>query len=171
MTVVRNPNWLASEEMVTWLSDTDFPYTTIEQMLEYIRIKWPVAFENVVLLDNKMPQSYAHWWCHCRANYRKTKEAVPKYRGGSTEQISTYLTWLDMLAIDISILKDEIHHEGVPRLYGNEILFFKGDPTKRHSRRATVKFIVNQGNKVFEQRGFFEGLQWWKKQCQIVTSL
>tara|TARA_B110001452_G_C15235367_1_gene427730 strand:+ start:942 stop:1457 length:516 start_codon:yes stop_codon:yes gene_type:complete len=171
MAVVQNPDWLASEEMVTWLSDTNFPYTTVEQMLKYIRVKWPNAFERVVILDNQMPQSYAHWWCHCRANYRKTKKAVPQYVEEPIEQISNYLMWLDMLVIDISILTDEIHHEGVPRLYGNEILFNKGDPTKRRSRRDTVKFIVSKGTNIFEERGFYKGLQWWENQCKVVNSL
>ena len=171
MAIVQNPDWLHSIEMTTWLTDTNFPYTTVEQMLKYIGLKWPNAFERVVLLDNEMPQSYAHWGCHCRANYRKTKEAIPRYTQNPTDTISKYLLWLDMLVIDISILKDEIHHEGVPRLYGNEILFVKGDPTKRHSRRETVKFIVEQGSELFKERGFYEGLQWWEKQCKIVTSL
>jgi hypothetical protein len=171
MSTVQNPDWLTSEEMVTWLADTNFPYTTVDQMLKYIRGQWPNAFKRVVLIGDDMPQSYAHWWCHCRANYRKTKEAVPKYINEPTERISNYLMWLDMLTIDISILQDEIHHEGVPRLYGNEILFNKGDPRKRHSRRDTVKFIVDKGKQVFEERGFYKGLQWWENQCKVVNSL
>jgi len=114
-------------------------------------------------------------------NYRKNKKTVPKYTHLSTleeqygkpptEIISDFLIWLDMLFVDISMLKDEIHHEGVPRLYGNEILFQKGDPTNRRSRRDTVKFIVHTGTEIFEERGFIEGLQWWNKQCERVISL
>lgn len=181
MSVVNNPNWLTSKETTTWLTDVDFPYTTVEHMIQYIRIKWPLAFQSIVLQDNEMPQSYAHWWCHCRAQYRKTKEALPKYTRlvtleeqygkTHTEILSDFLVWLDMLFVDISMLKDEIHHEGVPRLYGNEILFQKGDPTNRRSRRDTVKFIVHTGTEIFEERGFIEGLQWWNKQCERVISL
>lgn len=171
MSSVQNPDWLTSEEMVTWLSDTQFPYTTVEQMLIYIRMKWPSALERIVLLEDEMPQSYAHWWCHCRANYRKTKEARPNYMKKPMEQISNYLLWLDMLAIDIAILKDETHREGVPRLYGDEILFQKGDAAKRGSRRDTVNFIVKHGKAIFEERGFYKGLHWWETQCKVINSL
>ena len=178
--IIHNPDWFTSKEMSTWLSDIRFPYTSVEQMLQYVRLRWPDAFKQIVLIDKQLPQSYAHWWCHCRVNYSQNKQASPQYNTiakweqtgkEQTTIISDILVWLDMLYIDIAMLPDEMHREGVPRLYENQILVSKGGPKQRHSRRETVVYLINAGHDIFKERGFTQGLQWWEEQCQFISHL
>lgn len=175
MTTTLNPNWLASKEMTDWLGDVDFPYTTAQAMIRYIRVQWPTLSRNMVIMDGQLPQSYVYWWCHCRENYRQTRVATPTYqcfeKWNNPDIVSTFLTWLDLLYIDITILNDEMHREGVPRLYGEHVLFVKSDPEKRRTRRETVQYIVTQGSVIFKERGFTEGLHWWEEKCTLTKSL
>ena len=187
--VQTNPVWFDSPEMYTWLSDTQFPHTTEAEMLQYIRAKWPEAMAKRVVIDKSIPQSYAHWWTKCRARYRTDQKPEAVYdlieywrpvasdwleiKSDSDEDIiAMFKTWLDLLFIDITAFEDEHHREGVPRVYPDgAVLFVKRSATKKATRRATVRFIVQQGQRIFEERGFEEGLQWWNEECKMISSL
>ena len=83
-----------------------------------------------------------------------------------------FKTWLDLLFIDITSFEDEGHREGVPRLYNKAvILFLENAQQKRASRRETVKYIIQQGIDIFQERGFVKGLEWWSKDCKLMNTL
>lgn len=189
MSVEKNPNWFDSLEMYTWLSDTQFPYASEDAMLQYISAKWPEALQKRISIDKTIPQSYAHWWVKCRMNYMQDKKpkAVYEYieywrpaasdwletKSDSDEDIIAMMkTWLDMLFIDITTFEDERHRDGVPRLYADGTVLFKTRPkSKKATRRVTVQFVVQQGQQIFEERGFTEGLTWWNNECKLIKSL
>ena len=87
-----------------------------------------------------------------------------------------FKTWLDLLFIDITSFDDEGHREGVPRLYNKADIFLenvqqKRASQKRASRRETVKYIIQQGIDIFQERGFVKGLEWWSKDCKLMNTL
>ena len=85
-----------------------------------------------------------------------------------------FKTWLDLLFIDITSFEDEGHREGVPRLYyikGEANIYVKNAQQKRASRRETVKYIIQQGIDIFQERGFVKGLEWWSKDCKLMNTL
>jgi len=188
MSVVTAPSWFATEEMNTWLWDTEFPYTE-HAMLQYIRAKWPEALQKRIVMDKSIPQSYAHWWVKCRVRYGSERKPEAVYDlieywrpvasawldidSDSDEDIlAMFHTWLDMLFIDITTFDDEHHREGVPRLYPDgRIRHVKTPNSKKATRRATVHFIVAQGQAIFQERGFTEGLEWWNNECKFFNSL
>lgn len=189
MSVEKNPIWFQSIEMYTWLSDTQFPTSNEEAMLQYIRAKWPEAMDKRIVIDKSIPQSYAHWWTKCRVSYSQDRKPVAVYelieywrpvasawleiKSDSDEDIiAMFKTWLDLLLIDITTFDDEHHRKGVPRLYPDgSMLFVKRASSKKATRRATVQFIIKQGQKIFEERGFTEGLEWWNNECKMINSL
>lgn len=96
-----------------------------------------------------------------------------RYDAVSDEDIiGMFKTWLDLLFVDITSFEDEHHTEGVPRLYNDgKIHYVKSPATKRATKRATVNYIVKQGEAIFEERGFTEGTEWWKNECKLIKSL
>jgi len=98
----------------------------------------------------------------------------PDRYGAATDEdiIAMFKTWLDLLLIDITSFEDEHHTEGVPRLYDDgKIHYVKFSGARRATKRATVGYIVNQGVTIFEERGFTEGINWWKEECNLIKSL
>ena len=196
-------NWLTEEETFEWLSDANLPGENAQNMLEYIRAKWPDAFKKRVVLDSQMPQSFAHWWVNSRVAdpetfeyefiehwrpvayaWQETQETPPQSPRGASKTrdrynavkdedvIAMFKTWLDLLFVDITSFEDEHHTEGVPRLYEDgKIHYIKIPDKKRATKRATVNYIVKQGAAIFEERGFTEGHEWWKKECKLIKSL
>jgi len=188
MSVEKNPVWFQSPEMNNWLSDPLFPYTETA-MLQYIEVKWPEALVNRVVIDKSIPQSYAHWWVKCRVRYSQERKPDAVYnliehwrpvasawletKSDSDEDIiAMFKTWLDLLFIDMTAFDDERHRAGVPRLYPDgSVLTSKRHSSKKATRRATVLFIAQQGQAIFEERGFTEGLEWWNNECKLIKSL
>jgi hypothetical protein len=198
-------NWITEEETFEWLSDDNLPQRNVQHMLQYIRVKWPEAFEKLVHIDGKIPQSFAHWWAHSRAadpeafqyefieywrpvayawqgtDASLTPPQSPRGRtktndryGAATDEdiIAMFKTWLDLLLIDITSFEDEHHTDGVPRLYDDgKIRYVKFSGARRATKRATVGYIVEQGVTIFNERGFTEGIDWWKEECKLIKSL
>jgi len=167
-------------------------------MLRYIRAKWNDAFQRqLVEKDGEMPQSFAHWWVHSRLSegepfkyptiehWRQWLIKSQAWRNSGTgadmrnsgtgaDIIAMFKTWLDLLFIDITSFEDEGHREGVPRLYyikGEAHIYVKNAQQKRASRRETVKYIIQQGIDIFQERGFVKGLEWWSKDCKLMNTL
>lgn len=190
-------NWLTEEETFEWLSESDMPKRNVQHMLQYIRAKWPIAFQKRVLLDGQMPQSFAHWWVHSRVaepepclyafieywrpiayawkgstdTHSPPRDGVETYVATDEDIIAMFKTWLDLLFIDITSFEDELHTEGVPRLYDDGKVYYAKSKPRRATKRATVTYIVNQGMIIFEERGFTEGLEWWNNECKLIKSL
>jgi len=179
-------NWLEQEETFEWLSETDLPASNSHNMLRYIRVKWPEAFQKPAPVHGKMPQSFAHWWVYSRLSdpqpfkyptieYWSSISSDWQGSGTGADIIAMFKTWLDMLFIDITSFEDENHREGVPRLYNisgqARIYCVKNAKQKRASRRLTAKYIVQQGMGIFQERGFTEGLEWWVQECKLIKSL
>lgn len=179
-------NWFEQEETFEWLSDTDLPASGSRNMLRYIRAKWPSAFQKQAPVADQMPQSFAHWWVYSRISdvvpfkyptieYWSSTASDWQGKGTGADIIAMFKTWFDLLLIDITSFEDEHHREGVPRLYNIDgqahIYYYKNVKKKRASRRLTVKYIVEQGMGIFQERGFTEGLEWWTKECKLIKSL
>lgn len=184
--------WINKDETYEWLSDTHLPTSDLPSMLRYIRAKWNDAFQRQIENDGEMPQSFAHWWVHSRLSgdgqvkyptiehWRQKSQAWRnsgtgadmRNSGTGADIIAMFKTWLDLLFIDITSFEDEGHREGVPRLYNKAgILFLENAQQKRASRRETVKYIIQQGIDIFQERGFVKGLEWWSKDCKLMNTL
>jgi len=179
-------DWINADETYEWLSDTHLPTSDPPSMLRYIRAKWNDAFQRqLVEKDGEMPQSFAHWWVHSRLSegrpfkyptieHWSTKSQAWQESGTGADIIAMFKTWLDLLFIDITSFEDEGHREGVPRLYyikGEAHIYVKNAQQKRASRRETVKYIIQQGIDIFQERGFVKGLEWWSKDCKLMNTL
>ena len=191
-------DWINADETYEWLSDTHLPTSDPPSMLRYIRAKWNDAFQRqLVEKDGEMPQSFAHWWVHSRLSegepfkyptiehWRQWLIKSQAWRNSGTgadmrnsgtgaDIIAMFKTWLDLLFIDITSFEDEGHREGVPRLYyikGEAHIYVKNAQQKRASRRETVKYIIQQGIDIFQERGFVKGLEWWSKDCKLMNTL
>lgn len=185
MTESNMTKWINRDETYEWLSDTHLPTSDPPSMLRYIRAKWNEAYQRQIKNEGEMPQSFAHWWVHSRLSSNGTDkyptiEHWRRWRTTSREWgnsetgadiIAMFKTWLDLLFIDITSFEDEGHREGVPRLYNTADIFLENDQQKRASRRETVKYIIQQGIDIFQERGFVKGLEWWSKDCKLMNTL
>ena len=184
------PKWIDRDETYEWLSDTHLPTSDPPSMLRYIRAKWNDAFQRQIENVGEMPQSFAHWWVHSRLSRNGTvkyptieywrqwsiKSQAWENSGTGADIIAMFKTGLDLLFIDITSFEDEGHREGVPRLYNKADIFLenvqqKRASQKRASRRETVKYIIQQGIDIFQERGFVKGLEWWSKDCKLMNTL
>jgi hypothetical protein len=168
-------DWFTTPEMRTWLGDRQFPYESVPEMLRYIRVHFNNSDPFRIIDVGPLPQSYAHWWCHCRMGqmsdrrlptptYSSFEKWVQKTKIHSVHSVFALLyKWLDILSFDLLLLTDEGFREGVPRLSGQEIVF--EDTGNLESRKATVLYIIAEGSSIFEERGWQPGLEYWKNDC------
>lgn len=155
----------------------------------------------IVTSENDMPQSYLHWWCFtynaiiARENetdiYTVAKRWRPKIAEWNdmarspetkTNSISTTATtigifqlWLDILFLDISMYKDENMRPNVPRLVNRDITWVKQETRapvqQKETRLRTLKYIMSQGQALFNERGWTTGIEYWNDECKKFSIL
>ena len=173
-------NWFETPEITTWLAFRDFPFNSVENMVAYIRARFQFP-EYFRLIDEKFPQSYAHWWCHCRMAAIQNKEAVAVYpklqkwcdvlavnNGHSSPyQIFGIMEgYLDMLALDIVLFPDEKQRENIPRIDVNNNFIMKHTNETLQTREKTIQYLIEEGASIFKERGWKDGYNYWLQKCQ-----
>jgi len=180
---------LEESPVVEWLDDEDFPFTTTKAMIRYLKGRRSAALKRLLVQENDIPQSFAHWWCHTRVSRRQGSEG-PMYamiekwlsvcaawKNADTtpvDIIGTFKVWLDILFIDLSVYEDERQRPNVPRLYGQHIRWHHGINTvvgPKTTRLDAVEFIMAQGLVLFQERGWKEGETYWKSECNKYLGL
>ena len=173
-------NWFDTPEITTWLAFRDFPFNSVENMVAYVRAHFqiPVAFR---LIDEKFPQSYAHWWCHCRMAVIQNKKAVAVYpklqkwcdilgvkKGNSSPYkiFGTIEGYLDMLTFDIVLFPDEKQRENIPRIDMNNNFIMKHTKKALQTRKKTKEYLIEEGASIFKERGWNDGYKYWLQKCQ-----
>ena len=158
--------------------------------------------------ENKIPQSYLHWWCHTyfliindskqdiypvlgktlKYNYisewNKLERQEPETKQDDTsdseiELIAIFELWLEILFLDITLYNDEKRRKKVPRLRkDNEQIVWHNNAGKPYeysreyaTRLETLKFILRLGSKIFSERGYVEGVQYWDEICKKFSIL
>jgi len=185
-----------AKNMEKWLQDIHFPFKNPKDMIHYIENKDPSLFNHMIVQTDpgELPQSYAHWWCYMRIGRRetpaKTQPLYPTYEkwhnvnnawnktnlSAETKTMDNPTTngasifamftcWLDMLYIDSVLYADERTRTNIPRLYGDKILWENNGQTPK-SRKETTRYILQQSNEIFYERGFKQGLAYWQKYTQ-----
>ena len=182
-------DWLSTldsdSQVIKWRCNSEFVQTDISAQLGFISRLTPKAFERMLGDSQHMPQSFAHWWCYARLSRRNGDAPKPKYpvitkwksilrkyhskmlKGRITDftVISVLKTWLEQLYIDSLLFQDDDVRWNVPRLYVDVVLY--NSPKKNMSTRSeTCSFIQELGHKIFKERGFKEGEQYWSDVCK-----
>lgn len=171
---------LEDEPVVTWLEDDDFPFSTSESMIQYLRRHYKKDVGTLIVSDAIMPQSFAHWWCRVRVTRRdgrttpdyptltKWLSIVYEWRGEDTtpnDVFGTFKAWLDILFLDMTIYEDEAARHGVPRQIGDGVQWH-GRRRNAKTRLETMRFIVNEGLEIFRERGWSDGYEYWNEECK-----
>lgn len=167
------------EQDQEWLSDPQLPISDVGEMVAYMRkaphMSW--ALQTMVINDQEMPQSYAHWWCMSRQAYpakifeyptlQKWVDTQREWWDNVSEKggvIAMFQSWLDLVRFDLCIFDDDDFRKGIPRLTrGGTIVIPKEDSEFDHgpTREDTVRFIVDEGHAIFSERGWTKGREYW----------
>ena len=177
--------WLSTtnqQPAAGWLADIDFPYKDAHDMIRYIQSRGLQDDARMVTSngDTDLPQAFVHWWCHMRVERRRNPGKAPRYaclekwrpivsrwqgnQANSIDVFGTFNVWLDILFMDLTVYESEVPRERVPRKYGDTIRWDgMGEPD---TRMATLNYIIEQGVRIFEERGWVEGADYWKEKCK-----
>ena len=126
--------------------------------------------------ESKEPMSVVHKWCcdALRIIHNKTVIFQTREKWASRlNETNIYgicqqlLCWLDLLKMDRLLFEDETHRPGVPRLTKENELITQPQDVELQSRREAQQFIIEEGNKLFKERGWYEGLAAWKDKTKI----
>ncbi len=205
-----------------WLYWPELCEMSPARMISFLKNKEETAFIASKIIvsfgDDKIPQSYLHWWCHTyfliingfnqgvypvlgealKYNYIshwnqlerqetsaeanvESKYPSESYHDESAdseiELIAILELWLEILFLDISLRDDEEMRKKVPRLKknGDQIVWHDRPdpkpPRKYATRLETLKFILRLGSKIFSERGYVEGVQYWDEICKKFSIL
>ena len=170
-------NWLRTPEVQLWLRQRDFPYDSVHNMVNYIQQHFG-THSLVRMVDESFPQSYAHWWCHCRmarlqssetyATLHRWQRLVSKHTGEAATiaiVLAHMYQWLDLLSLDRLLFTDETYRENVPRCRLGGALVLTNQPPLA-TRADTVHYIIEQGALLFSERGWTDGCNYWRQNCR-----
>jgi hypothetical protein len=175
-----------------WIADYQFP-NDVKSMIKFIHSKYTKIENRMLEQKDSMPQSFITWWCHVRAERTHLKQTgtfsseadippnypiIKKWKlhinqnhpnvlnnqevVTDTDVITVFISWLNQLFTDIVLFpNDESARKTIPRLQSGNIV--RGSDST--SRRTTIRFIQQQGTIIFKERGFKEGLAFWKQIC------
>lgn len=179
----------------TWLNDSNLPCKSALDMARDLEKKYESAAQAVgrMFVDHtEIPISYLHWWCHVYCtkvhadkpliDYWLKVAAIWAKQDNSVESKSRVLTgqnvigmfklWLDILFLDITLYDNENIRPNVPRLVNNTIRWhsktIRGTKT---TRLETLRYIINEGYALFEERGWKEGKVYWENECKRFSVL
>lgn len=177
---------LENDKMVRkWTQKTDdvMPVDSPNNIISYIKRHFGSDLNRIIVSESSIPQSFVHWWSRMffdrlegftTAQYpcilkwiKDIKRDHPTFYKSDTISevgvISVLTTWMDILYTDMILYEDENTRSNVPRLYCGKILCKHRE--KPMSRAQTLQFIMEEGHKIFEERGFNEGIEYWKALC------
>ena len=175
--VSLNP-WYEQDQQ--WLNDPHLPVHNVDDMVEYMRkvpdMSW--ALSTMVISDDEMPQSYAHWWCMSRQIFPQKLFRYPtlakwdatqkEWWNNEAEQggvIAMFQSWLDLVGLDVRIFDDDGYRKGIPRLTRMNTIYIPDENREYDdgpTREDTIRFIVKEGEKIFKERGWTKGEEYWQ---------
>jgi hypothetical protein len=172
-------SWWSTPEITNWLALRDFPFDSVENMVTHARtlLDDSAPFR---LIDDNFPQSYAHWWCHCRMAVIQNKEPIPIYgqlqkwqgllhtdgKKAPTVIFGTLELWLDMLALDVLLFSNEKQRESVPRIDIENHIVTQQTERALQSRKKTMQYLIREGGTIFKERGWTDGYNYWVQKCR-----
>lgn len=157
-----------SSLLTLFTEDPHFPRDSLVHMVAYVARRRPDLLHETAQNAHE-PMSVAHKWCvdalrtWGKPHDFSTRTKWQYISGGVCGISQQFLVWLDLVKLDRLLFEDEEHREGVPRLTEDGEIVVALQIRPLQTRKETQDFLVAEGARLFEERGWHDGLKLWKE--------